>query len=121
SSQAIAAEIWREIPTLVEVLIASRAFLTIPALFIGDRDGRQNRKPLNGESDVCEVGDRAMSVLEVKSIEEFFRFLLADLLQRFLHRKRRPGVLRHGVGLNLGLHAVDRVYLDRGRLTGVTL
>ncbi len=34
---------------------------------------------------MCEVGDGAMSVLEIERIEEFLRFLLADLLQRLLH------------------------------------
>src|SRR6266853_5352934 len=76
-----------------------------------------------------EIGDRTMAVLKVKGVEKLFGLLLADLLERLLHGKRRARILGHGVGLNLRVHAVHGKYVDlragaspvlfcRGRLGG---
>ena len=65
----------------------------------------------------CACGDGAMSVSEIKRVEELFRLLLTQLRQRFLHRKRRAGILGHGVSLNLRLHAIDCINVG-GRVGG---
>src|ERR1039458_10332549 len=48
-----------------------------------------------------------MAVLKIESVEELLRFLAADLAQRLLHGQRRPRVLCHGVGKDLGIGPVD--------------
>src|SRR5690348_5318231 len=55
-----------------------------------------------------------MSILKIKRIEEFLRLLCADFSQRLLHRKRRPRILRHRVGLDLRFGAENRVNLSGG-------
>jgi hypothetical protein len=67
---------------------------------------------------VGEIGDRAMPVLEIKSIEEFFGFLGGDLPERLLHRERRARILRHGVGLDFRLDAIDGEDLYRRSIVG---
>ena len=53
-----------------------------------------------------------MAILKVKSIEKLLSFLLADLLQRFLHGERRARVLGHRISLHFGLHPVDGKDVD---------
>ena len=62
-----------------------------------------------------------MSILEVEGVEKFLGFLLADLLERFLHRERRARVLCHGISLHLGLHPVYGIDLDRRRAARFTI
>ena len=69
-------EIRGEVAALLEILIAGRAFLAVPALLVCDLDRRENRKPFDGEGDVGQVGDRAVAVLEIKSVEKLFCLLL---------------------------------------------
>ncbi len=45
-------ELRNVVTALAEVLIAGGALLTIPALFIGNRNCRQNRKFLNSQGDM---------------------------------------------------------------------
>ena len=68
-----------------EVLVAGGTLLTVPALFVDQLDGSKQAEALDGEGDVREVGDGAVTVLEVKGIEELFGALGADLGERFLH------------------------------------
>ena len=77
----ICAEIRSEIAALLEILIAGGALLPVPALLVGDQDDRrEDGKLFNGEGDVRKIGDRAVAVLEVESVEKLLRLLLADLL-----------------------------------------
>src|SRR2546421_8766194 len=51
-----------------EILVSRRALLTIPPLLVGDDDGGQDREFFDGKSYVCEVRNRPVPVLEVKSV-----------------------------------------------------
>src|SRR6185312_7352277 len=109
----VAGELGNVEAALLEVLIACRTLLPIPALLVNEGNSRENREPLDGERNVREVGDRTMAVLEIESIEELLGLLLADLLQRFLHRERRARVLCHGIRLYLRLDAMHGKYFGR--------
>jgi hypothetical protein len=94
---------------LAEVLVAGRALLAVPALFVYQAYRCEQREALDGEGDVREVGDGAMAVLEVEGVEELLGALRADLGERLLHGERGARVLRHGVGEDLRVGAVDGV------------
>ncbi len=66
-----------------------------------------------------QIRNRTMSVLEVEGIEKLLRLLLVDLLQRLLHGQRRTRILRHGIGLDLRLHAVHSKNLYAWRIRGL--
>src|SRR4051812_14809418 len=85
TARALVSEFWHEVAALTKILITSGALLPIPALLVNKDDGRKNRQPLDGERNVCQISNRAVAVLEVKRVKEFFRFLAADLLQRLFH------------------------------------
>ena len=70
-----------------EVLVARRALLTVPALLIHQFDRRQQTEALNRERNVCQIGDRAVAILEVEGVEKLFGPLGTDLRQRLLHRE----------------------------------
>jgi hypothetical protein len=98
----------RHIPAaLAEILIPRGAFLAIPALLVDEHDRGQQRKPLHREGHMCQVGDGAVSVLEIKSVQELLGTLAADLFQRFLHRERGARIFRHGVGQDFRVGAVN--------------
>ncbi len=101
-----------KVAALSEILIASRALLPVPTLLVGHDNGGEDGEALDGERDVGEVGDGAVPVLEVESVEKFLRLLQRNFLQRLLHRERRTRILGHGVGLDLGFDAVNGKYLD---------
>ncbi len=64
----VPAKVRRVVSALLKILIARGTFLTIPTLFIDQRDCGEQREFFHGQSHMCEVSDGAMSVLEVKSI-----------------------------------------------------
>src|SRR5262249_20931117 len=80
------AKIRNVITALLEILVARGALLSVPALLIHQNNRRQDRKLFHGKGHMRQVGDRAVAVLEIKSVEKLLGLLLADLLQRFLHR-----------------------------------
>jgi hypothetical protein len=90
--------------------------LPIPALLIGHRDGGQNREFFDGQCDMRQIGDGAVSVLEIKCVEKFLGFLRADLFQRLLHGERGARVLGHGISLNFWFNAIDGKHFDRWRI-----
>src|SRR5271155_2553243 len=69
-----------------EILIAGGAFLAVPALLIDEYNRGKQREALDGESQVREVSDGTMSVLEIECVEKLFGALAADLFQRLPHR-----------------------------------
>jgi len=108
-----------KITALLEVLIARRPLLPIPALLVGDHDGRQDREFFNRQRHVRQIRNRTVPVLKVEGVEKLLRLLLADFAQRLFHRQRRARVLGHGIGLDLrfcAIHGVDfdRRFRDRG-------
>ena len=113
----IRSEIRCVVPALAKVLITRRPLLPIPALLVGQFNRRQNRKPLDGQREMRQISNRAVAVLEVKSVEKLFRFLGADLAQGFLHRKGRAGIFGHGISLNFRLYAEHGKHF-RGRRSG---
>jgi hypothetical protein len=56
------------VSTLFEILVAGGPLLAVPALLVRDHDGGEDGKALDGESNVGEVGDRAVAVLEIKCV-----------------------------------------------------
>ncbi len=101
---------------LAKILIAGGTFLAIPALFVDQDDGRQQRQPLDGEGHMGQVGDGAVAILKVKRVEEMLGALAGDFAQRLLHRKRGSGVLRHGIGQDF---RVGSMYgIDIGLVSG---
>ncbi len=115
--RAAPAELGQIVVGMGEILVARGAFLPIPALLVHHGDGGQDREPLDGHGDVRQIRDRTVAILEVIGVEEFLGPLFADLAQRLLHGERRARVLGHGVGLHLGLDAVDRIDGRGGRLS----
>ena len=114
AGRGILAEIGNVVPALLEVLVAGRALLAVPARLV-DSDGRgEDRQTLDGEGDVRQIRDAAMAVLEVEGVEEFLRLLLVDLGQRLAHGQRRAGILGHAVGLDFGIGAMDGVNVGAG-------
>ena len=103
-------------PLFAKVLIARGTLLAIPALLVDQDDGGQQRQPLDGEGHVRQIRNRAVAILKVKRVEEMFGALAGDLAQRFLHRKRRAGVLRHGIGQDFGVGPMDGI--DFGLVSG---
>ncbi len=101
---------------LVKVLIAGGTFLAIPALLVDQDDGCQQRQPLDGEGHVRQVGNGAMAILKVKSVEEMLGALAGDFPQRFLHRKRGSGILCHGIGQDFRVGPMDGI--DFGLVSG---
>ena len=73
---------------------------------------------LDREGNVREVGDRAMAVLEVEGVEKLLGALGADLAERLLQRQGGARILRHRIGEDLGIGAVNGV--DVGLGTGGT-
>ena len=57
SCLAVIAEIGRVVAALLEILVAGRAFLAIPALLVGDGDCRENRKAFNRQRNMRKVSD----------------------------------------------------------------
>ena len=88
-------------------MIACGTFLAVPALLVNQDDGGEEGKPLDGEGDVGQVGDGAVAVLEVKSVEELLGALGADFVEGLAHGEGGAGVLGHGVGEDLRVGAVD--------------
>src|ERR1700682_5557964 len=78
------------------------------ALLVGDCNGRKNGQTFDGQRNMRQVGNGAMAVLKVESVEKLLRLLLADFPQRLFHRECRARVLGHGVGLDFRLDAVHR-------------
>ena len=111
----IRAEVGCVIPALLEILIPRRPLLPVPSLLVCKFNRRQNRQPLDRQRNVRQVRNRAVPILKIESVEKLLRLLRADLPQRLLHRQRRPRVLRHGVGLNLRLHAKHGEHFGRRR------
>ena len=100
-------EIGYVVSALFKILIAGGALLAVPALLIGDRNGREYGELLYCDRDVGQIRNRAVAVLEVEGVEELFGLLRGDFLERLLHGQRRAGVLGHGIGLDFGLYAID--------------
>ena len=92
-----------------EVLISGRSFLPIPTLFVHHCDSCQQREPLQGEGDMCQIGDGTVAVLKIEGVEKLLRLLLVELGQRLLHGKRGSRVFGHRVGLHFRLDAIHRV------------
>src|SRR5580658_9146503 len=70
ASFAVGAELRRVIAAFFEVLIAGRTLLPVPALLVGQLDSSENREPLYRQRDVRQVGNRAVTVLEVESVKK---------------------------------------------------
>ncbi len=113
------AEVGSKPAGLLEVLITGGALLTVPALLVDELDGGEEGEALDGEGDVGEVGDGAVAVLEVEGVEELLGALGADLGEGFAHGEGGAGVLRHGVGEDLGVGAVDGVDVGARRWAGL--
>src|SRR6185437_5192590 len=90
-----------------EVLVARGALLAIPSLFVDEYNRSEQRKPLDGEGQVRQIGNRAMAVLEIECIEELLGALAADFLKRVAHGERRARVFGHGVSQHFGVCAMD--------------
>jgi hypothetical protein len=65
-----------------------------------------------------QIGDGAMSVLEVEGVENLLGALRADLRQRLLHGERRPRILCHRVGQHLGVRTMDGIDIGLGSGSG---
>ena len=91
----------------MKILVAGGTLLAVPALLVHQHDGRQQAQPLDGKGDVRQVGDGAMTVLEIEGVEELLGALGADLGQRLAHGERGTGVLGHGVGQDFRVGAVN--------------
>src|SRR6266849_4068553 len=113
-ASSIIPETGRVVTALPEVLVASRALLAVPTLLVDNHDGGQDGEAFNSERNVGKVGNGAVPVLEIEGVEKLFGLLLSNFLQRLLHRERRARVLGHGIGLDLGLNAVNGEYFDGG-------
>ena len=111
ASRGIVPKIGNEIAAFLEVLIAGGTLLPVPAGLVDHHGGRQDRKPFNGESQVREVRNAAVAVLEIESVEELLGLLLVQFGERFAHGKRRARVLRHTVGLDLGIGSMNGIDL----------
>src|SRR5713101_9630211 len=78
----VGTEVWDVVAALLEILIACGALLPIPALLVSQLNCCQNREPLDRQRNMRQVGNRAVAILKVKSIEKLLRLLRADLAQR---------------------------------------
>src|SRR5205814_9163410 len=95
---------------LAKRLIAGAAPLAIPDGFVDDGYRRQDRDLLQPKNQVREIGNRAVAVLEVESVEELLGLLSAELADGFEHSLARARVLCQRVRLNLGRYASHRVH-----------
>jgi hypothetical protein len=59
------------------------------------------------KGNVSQVGDGAVAVLKIKSIQELLGALGADFGQGFPHGEGGTGVFGHGIGQDFGIGAVD--------------
>ena len=109
-----------EIPAgFEEVLVAGGALLAVPALLVDEDDGGQEAEALDGESDVGQIGDGAVAVLEVEGVEELLGALGADFSEGLAHRQGGAGVFGHGVGQHFGVGAVNGGTSRRGSGIGL--
>src|SRR3954465_10207387 len=99
AGSGICSKVGNKVAALLEILVARGALLSVPALLIDENNRRQNRQLLNGKRQMRQIGNRAVSVLEIKCVEKLLSLLLADLLERLLHGQRRARILGHGIGL----------------------
>src|SRR5438552_14964885 len=90
---------------LAKWLIARAAFLAVPHGLVDDRHGRQDRDLLESENQVRQVGNRAVTVLKVESIEELLGFLRTQLLDCFQHALAGARILGQRVRLYFGRNA----------------
>src|ERR1035438_2605 len=86
-------KVGNKVSALLEILIASGAFLAIPARLVHRYRRSKNRQSLDGKSQVRQIRDAAMSVLKIEGVEKLLGFLLIQLGQRFAHRKCRARIL----------------------------
>ena len=84
SRLVVGAEVGNVVAALLKILIARRALLTVPALFVGQFNRCKDRQSLDCQCDMCQISDRAVTVLKIKRIEKLFRFLRTDFAQRLL-------------------------------------
>ncbi len=68
------------VTALPEVLIASRALLSVPALLVGYGDSGENGKPFNSQREVRKVGNRTVPILKIEGVKKFFRLLRGNFL-----------------------------------------
>ncbi len=90
-----------------EILVAGRALLAIPTWLVDEDDGGHQAESLDGEGDMRQIGDRAMTVLKIKGVEELFRALGTDIGERLAHGERRARVFCHGKGQNFRICAMN--------------
>ena len=108
----IGSEVRKVIAALFEILVARGALLAVPALLVNHHNGGQDGQLFNGKSDVGQIGNGTVAILEIKRVEKLLGFLLADLLERLLHGERRPRVLRHGVSLHFRINPMHGKHID---------
>ena len=112
--RVIVAKIGNEVAALLEILVARRALLPVPARLVDHDGGRQDRQLLDGKGEVRQIGDAAMAVLKIKRVEELLGLLFVELGQRLAQRKRGPRILRHAIGQHFGIGSMNRINIGRG-------
>src|SRR5215213_966575 len=96
-------------PRLAKRLVARAALLTVPDRLVDNGYRGENRNLLEAKDEMSQVGDRAVTILEVERIQELFRSLRAQLLDCLEHALAGAGVLGQSIGLNLGWDARDGI------------
>src|SRR5271165_685758 len=112
--RSAAGKIGNEISTLLKVLIAGGALLAVPARLVDNYRCGQDRQLFDGKSEVCEVGDAAVAVLEVKRVEKLLGLLLVEVGQRFAQREGRAGIPRHTISQDFGVSPMDGIDIGGG-------
>ena len=90
-----------------EVLVAGGALLAVPALFVDEDDGGEEREAFDCEGDVGEVGDGAVAVLKIEGVEKLLGALGVEFAKRLAHGKRRSRILGHGIRQDLRVGAMN--------------